>query len=243
MLRHRSAVSELPPPRHRGRAHKQHDITLLDSRDSRESRYQQLCAAERERRWAAGENICHEIVVTLTAAAAWHMTHDTTIPSSWHIVIITPQPRARINRPRAQIIGVVWHIMLGLDIYYLTTPVTFHIIRLGRSMTYNILPSITIFSKHPFWYLQEWIMPFYMFWSCFLHHNVNIYRHEQPPPYHVSSSQSSARCLRDISDDGESQTAPLLHLDQSAVRWHVCVTTRAVNDTSQNFTMLLVENF
>ena len=76
------------------------------------------------------------------------MTHDTTIPSSWHIVIITPQPRARIIRPRAQIIGVVWHIMLGLDIYYLTTPVTFHIIRLGRSMTYNILPSITIANIH-----------------------------------------------------------------------------------------------
>ena len=77
-----------------------------------------------------------------------HDTHDTTIPSSWHIVIITPQPRARIIRPRAQIIGVVWHIMLGLDIYYLTTPVTFHIIRLGRSMTYNILPSITIANIH-----------------------------------------------------------------------------------------------
>ena len=77
-----------------------------------------------------------------------HDTHDTTIPSSWHIVIITPQPRARIIRPRAPIIGVVWHIILGLDIYYLTTPVTFHIIRLGRSMTYNILPSITIANIH-----------------------------------------------------------------------------------------------
>ena len=70
MLRAASAAAQRSGP-----AHKHPDITLLDSRDPR---HQQLltahCAAVRERRWAAGENIVTRLLLP------WQqLLHDT-----WH---------------------------------------------------------------------------------------------------------------------------------------------------------------